>query len=228
MIIVAVVQSLSHVPLLRPHGLPPAGQAILSFTISQSLLKFMSTGSVMLSNLSHPLLPTSPPALNLSQHQDCTQLTLQLHFLPLDSWLLHPALTAPFLLLKCAKLILTPGSSTPALSSSWELCPQVPSWLSSSLPLCTFLPFTLLWVFPWPPCSTQGHCLPVSSFYLFFFSAFIVVWNPMHYLFTGISLIKKKPQHKKVDVCICTAESLHCPPKTITALFANLLHPNSK
>ena len=85
MIIVAVVQSLSHVPLLRPHGLPPAGQAILSFTISQSLLKFMSTGSVMLSNLSHPLLPTSPPALNLSQHQDCTQLTLQLHFLPLDS-----------------------------------------------------------------------------------------------------------------------------------------------
>jgi len=54
------VQSLS----LQPHGL----QASLSFTISWSLLRFMSIESVMLSNyliLCHPLLI----AFDLSQHQ---------------------------------------------------------------------------------------------------------------------------------------------------------------
>ena len=35
---------------LRPHGLQHAHQASLSFTIYQSLLKFMSNESVMLSN----------------------------------------------------------------------------------------------------------------------------------------------------------------------------------
>ena len=46
---------------LRPHG--PAHQASLSFTISQSLLKFTSIESVMPSNhlvLCHPLLLLSP------------------------------------------------------------------------------------------------------------------------------------------------------------------------
>ena len=45
------------------------GQASLSFTISQSLLKFMSIESMMPSN--HLILchPPSSPALNLSQHQ---------------------------------------------------------------------------------------------------------------------------------------------------------------
>ena len=42
-------------------------QAFLSFTISQSLLKFVSIESVMPSN--HLILCTSPPALNLFQHQ---------------------------------------------------------------------------------------------------------------------------------------------------------------
>ena len=54
------VQSLS----LQPHGL----QASLSFTISWSLLRFMSIESVMLSNyliLCHSLLI----AFSLSQHQ---------------------------------------------------------------------------------------------------------------------------------------------------------------
>jgi len=36
-----------------------AGQASLSFTISQSLLKLMSTESVMPSNYSHPVVPFS-------------------------------------------------------------------------------------------------------------------------------------------------------------------------
>ena len=48
-------------------------QASLSFTVSWSLLKFMSTQSMMPSNhhiLCHPLfLPPPPPAFNLSQHQ---------------------------------------------------------------------------------------------------------------------------------------------------------------
>ena len=44
--------------------------APLSFTISQSLLKFLSPESVMLSY--HPLLPPSP-AFNLSQHQGLFQ-----------------------------------------------------------------------------------------------------------------------------------------------------------
>ena len=42
----------------------PAHQASLSFTISQSLLKFMSTESVMLSN--HLLLPSSFPSISPS------------------------------------------------------------------------------------------------------------------------------------------------------------------
>ena len=57
-VVVVVVQSLSHVWLF-PAPWTAACQASLSFTISQSLLKFMSIESVMLSNhliLCHPLL----------------------------------------------------------------------------------------------------------------------------------------------------------------------------
>ena len=44
-----------------------AHQASLSFTISQSLPKFMSI------QRSHPLMPSSPSALSLSQHQGLVQ-----------------------------------------------------------------------------------------------------------------------------------------------------------
>ena len=68
---VAIVQSLSHVQLFVTPW-TAALQASLSFTISQSLLKFMSINLVMLSN--HLILsPSSPPALNLSQHQGLIQ-----------------------------------------------------------------------------------------------------------------------------------------------------------
>ena len=65
--ILVVVQSLNHV-WLWPHGL--ARQAPLSFRISQSLLKFMSVESVMLSNhliLYHPLLllPSIFPSIRI-------------------------------------------------------------------------------------------------------------------------------------------------------------------
>ena len=55
---------------LRPHGLQHAHQASLSFTIYQSLLKFMSNESVMPSNhliLCHPLLllPPIPPSIRV-------------------------------------------------------------------------------------------------------------------------------------------------------------------
>ena len=48
-----------------------AWKALLSFTISQSLLRLMSIESVMPSN--HLMSPPSPPALSLSQHQGCFQ-----------------------------------------------------------------------------------------------------------------------------------------------------------
>ena len=63
-----VVQSLSYVQLFESPW-TAAHQASLSFTIFWSLLKLMSTESLMSSNsliLCHPLLP---PAFNLSQHQ---------------------------------------------------------------------------------------------------------------------------------------------------------------
>ena len=47
-----------------------AHQAALSFAISQSLLKFMYIDAIQ---PFHPLSPTSPPALNLSQHQSLFQ-----------------------------------------------------------------------------------------------------------------------------------------------------------
>ena len=47
-----------------------AHQASLSLTISQSLPKFISIALVM---TSHPLMPSSPSALNLSQHQSLFQ-----------------------------------------------------------------------------------------------------------------------------------------------------------
>ena len=50
-----------------------AHQASLSLTISQSLLKFMSSESVMLSNHLIVCCPLSPLAVNLSQHQDLFQ-----------------------------------------------------------------------------------------------------------------------------------------------------------
>ena len=55
-----------------------ACQASLSFTISQSLFKFMSIESMMPSN-HHPLSFPSPPALNLSQHQGLFQWIRSLH-----------------------------------------------------------------------------------------------------------------------------------------------------
>ena len=69
---VIVVQLFSHIQLL---AIPrtAACQAFLSFNISQSLLKLMSTETVMPSNhliLCHPL---SAPVLNLSQYQGLFQ-----------------------------------------------------------------------------------------------------------------------------------------------------------
>ena len=49
--------------------MPISHQASLSFTISWSLLTFMSIELVILSNPSHPLPPSSPFAFSLSQHQ---------------------------------------------------------------------------------------------------------------------------------------------------------------
>ena len=69
----ALAQLLSHVRLsATPWTI--SHQASLSFTISQSLLKLMSTESVMPSShliLCHP--SPSPPTLNLSQHQGLFQ-----------------------------------------------------------------------------------------------------------------------------------------------------------
>ena len=67
-----VVQSLSCVQLFVTPW-TAAHQASLSITISRSLLKFMSTESVMLSNHLIPLLSPSPPAFNLSQHRGLFQ-----------------------------------------------------------------------------------------------------------------------------------------------------------
>ena len=71
--------SLTHKLLLFSHSVVSdtvtlwnaAGQASLSFTISQSLLKVMSVESRGGDTIqpSHPLLPPSPPTFNLSQHQ---------------------------------------------------------------------------------------------------------------------------------------------------------------
>ena len=68
MFIFVVVQSLSCVWLFV-RAWTAECQASLSFTISWSLLKLMSTESVMPSNL-FILSPSSYPALNLSQHKD--------------------------------------------------------------------------------------------------------------------------------------------------------------
>ena len=57
-----------------------ARQASLSFIISGSLLKLVSIESVVPSNhLSHPLSPSPPPALCLSQHQRLFQYVSSLH-----------------------------------------------------------------------------------------------------------------------------------------------------
>ena len=63
-----VVQSLSCVQLFATPW-RAAHQASLSFTISQSLLKLMSTELVMASNYLILCLSPSLPAFSLSQHQ---------------------------------------------------------------------------------------------------------------------------------------------------------------
>ena len=71
--VVVVVQSLSCVQLFVILWIE-ACQASLSYTISWSLLKFMSIESMIPSNhLSHPLSPCSPPALNLCLYQGLFQ-----------------------------------------------------------------------------------------------------------------------------------------------------------
>ena len=72
-ILVIVVQLLSHVQLFVTPW-TAAHQASLSFTISQSLLKVMHVESdADAIQPFHPLSPSSPPVLNLSQHQDLFQ-----------------------------------------------------------------------------------------------------------------------------------------------------------
>ena len=61
-----VVQSPSHVRLFATPR-TAACEASLSFTVSQNLPKFMSIASVI--QPSHPLTPSSPSSLYLSQHQ---------------------------------------------------------------------------------------------------------------------------------------------------------------
>ena len=76
-IFIVVVQSLSHVRLFVTPW-TAACQASLSFTISRSLLKFMSVKLIMLSNhliLCHPLLLL----FSVSQHQDLFQWVTSLH-----------------------------------------------------------------------------------------------------------------------------------------------------
>ena len=67
-VVVVVVQSLSRVRLFVTPW-TAARQASLSFTISQSFLKFMSIESVMPPNHLIHCRPPSPPAFNLSRHQ---------------------------------------------------------------------------------------------------------------------------------------------------------------
>ena len=75
---VVVFQSLSCV-LLFAILWTAACQTSLSFTVSQSLLKFMSTELVMPSK--HLILsPASPPAFNLSQHQGLFQWVSSSHW----------------------------------------------------------------------------------------------------------------------------------------------------
>ena len=69
---VSSVQSLSHVQLFVTPW-TAACQASLSFTVFRSLLKFMSTESVMPSNHLILCIPLAPPALNPSQHQGLSQ-----------------------------------------------------------------------------------------------------------------------------------------------------------
>ena len=66
--VVVAVQSLSCVPLFATPW-TAAHQALLFFTISQSLLRLMSSEMMMPSKLSYPPLPPSPSAFNLSQRQ---------------------------------------------------------------------------------------------------------------------------------------------------------------
>ena len=60
-------------------GLHAAHQASLSFTVSWSLLRLMSTESMMLSNHFILCQLSSPHVLNLSQHQDLFQWVSSLH-----------------------------------------------------------------------------------------------------------------------------------------------------
>ena len=76
-LILLFVQLLNCVWLCNPKDCNSPG--LLFLTISWSLLKLTSIESVMLSNQSRPLLPPSPPALNLSQHQGLFQWVGSLH-----------------------------------------------------------------------------------------------------------------------------------------------------
>ena len=79
---IVVVQLLSHIWLFATPW-TAACQGLLSYTISWSLLRFMSIELVMLSNhLSHPLLPPSPFAFNLCHHQSVFQWIGSLHQVP--------------------------------------------------------------------------------------------------------------------------------------------------
>ena len=99
---IIVVQSLSHV-LLFATPWTPALQASLSFTISQSLLRFMSTESVMLPNhliLHLPLLsPIYLPSHNVLSPEAQNPFPLSSHFSIIYHLLLKWYITFPAYLL---------------------------------------------------------------------------------------------------------------------------------
>ena len=70
--VVVVVQSLSHVQLFV-NPWTAVHQASLSLTVSRGLLKLMSIELMIAIKSSHPLLPSSPPTLNLFQHEGLFQ-----------------------------------------------------------------------------------------------------------------------------------------------------------
>jgi len=122
-------------------------QASLSFTVSQSLLRFMSTESVMLSQPSHPPLPSSPFAFNLSQHQGLFQRVLfclvscSVQFSSVQSLSRVRLFETPLIAARQASLSITNSRSSLTLTSIESVMP------SSHLILCC----PLLLLPPIPP-----------------------------------------------------------------------------
>ena len=163
-----VVQLLSHVWLFTTPQ-TAARQASLSFTVSQSLLKFMSTESVIPSNhliLYHPLvlLPSVFPSIKVFSHQ-VAKLNEDVYLKQNCVWIQWGLCQCQLSLWQWCLCPRAPHPPTPGLCTCCSCCLEHRLLAFQVTPPSNASSLNVPVLCPQIPCNSLSHC--PSKFYVF-------------------------------------------------------------